>query len=309
MSYLRDQLDKAETSIDKGKFRRGFGALQHAFYNTQMATSTAEFDSLKTLLTRVAAEADGRVATKARGLIPMVAERRASYEERQRASRQQQSGAAVSRQAASGQQATPETLELAERGEKVCPDCAETIKAEARVCRFCGYRFDGNVAASPPGANARPVVPYQGTSFGARQSLLLWVCGSVLLMLIGAFGPWLKALGQSVSGTDGGNDGWLVVGAGLIAGLLFIAARRNRGAGVLGVIGGLIGAFVTIHDRSHVSAAINNGGALTQALVRVGWGLNLAMVASISLGVAGIIWLFAIESETVPSPALPPHEG
>jgi predicted amidophosphoribosyltransferase len=26
---------------------------------------------------------------------------------------------------------------------KLCPDCAEEVKAAARVCRFCGFRFEG----------------------------------------------------------------------------------------------------------------------------------------------------------------------
>jgi hypothetical protein len=104
-------------------------------------------------------------------------------------------------------------------------------------------------------------------------------------------------LGQSVAGTDGGNDGWLVVSAAVIGGGLTFLLRRNRGAGIPALLGGLLGGTVTIYDRSHVSDAIQKGGAFTQALAQIGWGLNLAMIASISLAVAGLVWLFAVPSE------------
>jgi hypothetical protein len=35
------------------------------------------------------------------------------------------------------------------RVEKTCPDCAESVLAQARVCRFCGYRFASAPRASP----------------------------------------------------------------------------------------------------------------------------------------------------------------
>jgi hypothetical protein len=31
---------------------------------------------------------------------------------------------------------------------KACPDCAESVLANARKCRFCGYRFDGEPAVA-----------------------------------------------------------------------------------------------------------------------------------------------------------------
>lgn len=38
---------------------------------------------------------------------------------------------------------------------ETCPECAEELRAAARVCRFCGYRFDGE-QTTPVGAAAPP---------------------------------------------------------------------------------------------------------------------------------------------------------
>lgn len=172
-----------------------------------------------------------------------------------------------------------------EAAEKVCPQCAEAVKGAARVCRYCGHRFDGEPASSIERNSSRGL------------GILIWSGASVAFMVIGSFGPWIEALGQSVSGTDGSNDGWVVVAAAVIGALLMYVTRANRGAGIWAIVAGLAGSIVTIHDRSHASHAISNAGALVQAVARIGWGLNLAMVASISLVIAGVVWLVAIPSE------------
>jgi hypothetical protein len=125
-----------------------------------------------------------------------------------------------------------------------------------------------------------------------------WVLGSAALMVVGAFGPWVKALGIfSVGGTDGSNDGWLVVAAAVIGGVLFYATRRDRGSGLWVLLAGIAGVAVTLYDRSHVQNAIDRGGVFAQAIVQVGWGLNLALIASISLGIVGIVRLAQASAE------------
>ena len=175
--------------------------------------------------------------------------------------------------------------------EKVCPECAETVKAAANVCRYCGYRFDRETAALSAASAAGT-----SSSAGARSGILVWGLASAGLMVVGAFGPWVKGLGTSVAGTDGGNDGWVVVAVAVIGALLFYVTRSNRGAGLWALVGGVIGAFVTIHDRRHVSVATQGGGSLARALVQIGWGLNLGIAASISFAIAGLVWLSAVGS-------------
>jgi hypothetical protein len=116
-------------------------------------------------------------------------------------------------------------------------------------------------------------------------------------MLIGSFGAWVKLGAMSVSGTDGSNDGWVVVIAAVLGLLLLVLSRRHRVAGLWALLAGLAGAATTVYDRNNVQDKIHQGGALVQALASVGWGLNVAMIASFSLLIAGIAWLIQITDE------------
>lgn len=44
--------------------------------------------------------------------------------------------------------------DAAPKGEKECPECAEHVKDAAKVCRFCGYRFDLGVSSTEATAMA-----------------------------------------------------------------------------------------------------------------------------------------------------------
>ena len=129
-----------------------------------------------------------------------------------------------------------------------------------------------------------------------QQALFWWVVASAALMVVGSFGPWAKVLGFTVSGTDGSNDGWFVVAIAVVAGAVLLWKRRKTQAGFAAIVGGVLGASVAMYDRSNVKDAASESGEVGE-LVQVGWGLNLALVASISLAISGAVWLVKFEEE------------
>jgi len=125
-----------------------------------------------------------------------------------------------------------------------------------------------------------------------RDPLVWWVLASVALMIVGAVGPWARALGFiSVSGLDG--DGWFVFGA-AIAGAVVLVLHLTWGwlpgwglvfTAVAGVVAAAA-AIVHIPDLVGTQSAEFFGN---NDLVSPGWGIWVSAVASVSLVAASAV--------------------
>jgi hypothetical protein len=123
------------------------------------------------------------------------------------------------------------------------------------------------------------------------------VLTTAALMIVGAVGTWASAsafgISISVNGTDGGRDGRIVI---VCAALLAVAALvPGRATGVLGILAALAASATAIYDLLDIQDTTG---------ITVGWGLWLALVASV-VGVLDAIMLMVARGRAEPPPASP----
>ena len=120
------------------------------------------------------------------------------------------------------------------------------------------------------------------------------VLGSAALMVVATFGQWAHVLGfaAGVAGDDT-TDGQLLIIAAVTSGGWFYIRLERPGAAIPALLGGLAGIAASLHYRSH----LHDGRGLTgtglsplASLMQAGWGLKLALAASITMSASSLLY-------------------
>jgi hypothetical protein len=128
-----------------------------------------------------------------------------------------------------------------------------------------GQAWTEDIAEEPPAA--------------ARSPAFWCAIAAACLMIVGGLGPWATALRLvDVSGTKG--DGWIVIGAAVVAGGVLFASPRDAGP-VVALLAGIGGAIVAVVDLNDVNS---RGG-----IVQPGWGLYMVLLSSATLAIASLV--------------------
>ena len=129
-----------------------------------------------------------------------------------------------------------------------------------------------------------------------------WVLGSAVLMIVGAFGRWATVQGPAGpplewSGINSSFHGWIIVAAAAIGCGLAVAMRRAPATGGWALAVGIAGIAVTARGHSQIDHLIHLG-RIHHYFVQgqLDWGFWLALAASVSIAVAGVVALIQARS-------------
>jgi hypothetical protein len=130
---------------------------------------------------------------------------------------------------------------------------------------------------------------------------LLGALVGLVLMVVGAVGPWASVLGiLTINGTDDGKDGWIVIAAGALVAVFLVpfAITRRRWLLLPPVLAAAAGAVTAGYDISDIkSLAPSEGGRA----IDTEWGIYVALAGSIVVAVACVVAFFEARRLTAPA--------
>ncbi len=141
-----------------------------------------------------------------------------------------------------------------------------------------------------------------------RAGILAWALVSASCVVIGAFGPWVTAFGLiSANGWDvQKKEAGILIVLALLAAVAAFTRRDSATSGFVATFTGLGGLILTLWEHHRITSALAGVAAQSQsqsfihidvgAIVHVGWGLDLALLASASLMLAGLASFFFEEA-------------